>query len=306
MMVPRFALTLALLLSPGTLLAGPYPGAANSAGSEAIAMNDPRFVAWASGLTEVTYGADVDSQWRTPEKAFGPATDNVYDIVCLGNGGRITLHFPHPLRDGPGADFAVFENSFNHTFLELAFVEVSSDGVNFHRFPTASLTPSPVGGFGAVDPTQIDGLAGKYKGGFGTPFDLASLPDSPDLDKQRVRFVRLIDIIGDGTTKDSSGRPIYDPTPTIGSGGFDLNAIGAIHVNAGDFKMLDFTLSGTTAELEWESNPGSRYRIETSLELTQWTLVETVSARPALASTRHTVPVVAGPRRFWRVVRVDP
>ncbi|MCW1886444.1 hypothetical protein OKA04_17025 [Luteolibacter flavescens] len=299
-------LRLLAFLIPATLHAGPYAGVAGP-GSPAVSKDDSRIVAWASGHSEVTYGVDVDNMWRTPEKATGKATTDVYDIVCLGNGGQITMYFPHSVRDGAGADFAVFENSFSDTFLELAFVEVSSDGVNFFRFPSASLTPSKVGPFDTtMDPTNIDGLAGKYRGGYGTPFDLASLPDSPLLNKQRVAFVRIIDIIGDGKTKDSSGRPIYDPTPVIGSGGFDLDAIGVIHINDGDFSLVNFTLTGTTAALEWQSNPGQSYRIESGTKLDDWQPVETVTARTNRGTTLRTVNFAAGPRRFWRVVRTSP
>ena len=298
-------LRLLTFLIPAIVHAGPYSGAANTAGSEAIARTDSRFVTWASGHSEIIYGTDVDNAWKTPAKATGSATSDVYDIVSLGNGGRITMYFPHPLRDGTGADFAVFENAHSFNFLELAFVEVSSDGINFHRFPTASLTASAVGPFGTVDPTNIDGLAGKHQVGYGTPFDLASLPDSPLLDKQRVCFVRIVDIIGNGTTKDSSNRPIYDPTLTVGSGGFDLDAIGAINVNTGDFHMVNFTIAGSTANLGWESNPGSSYRIETSATLGNWQLVETLAGRVDRGLTTRSLTFLAGPQRFWRVVRVD-
>ena len=207
------------------------------------------------------------------------------------------------LADDRQADFAVFENAISATFLELAFVEVSSDGVNFFRFPNASLTASAVGAFGSVDPTNISGLAGKYQTGFGTPFDLAALADSPLLDKQRVGFVRIVDIIGSGTTKDSDNRPIYDPTPTIGSGGFDLEAIGAIHVNSGDFRMIRFALAESTAELEWESNPGSSYRLEHSGDLDEWLPLETVAGTVNRGRTVRSVAVPGGSGHFWRVVR---
>ncbi|MEK7949922.1 hypothetical protein [Luteolibacter soli] len=291
-------------LIPAVLHAGPYSGAAGTAGSEAIVRTDPRFVAWASGNSEITYGTDVDNTWKTPAKATGPATNNTLDIVCLGNGGRITMYFPFPLKDGSGADFAVFENSFSATFLELAFVEVSSDGVNFFRFPSASLTASAVGAFGNVDPTNIDGLAGKHQVGYGTPFDLATLPASPLLDKNHVCFVRIVDIIGNGATKDSDNRPIYDPTPTVGSGGFDLEAIGAININSGDFRMTGFTITGSTANLEWQSNPGSSYRIETSDKLDNWQPVETLAGSMDRGLTTRSAPIPAGPKRFWRVIRV--
>ncbi len=178
-------------------MAGPYAPRAGVSGSTAIHKDDARFVAWANGNLTPEYGTDVDAEWKTPAKAWGKATTDIYDIVCLGNGGRITMFFPHAIKDGAGADFAVFENAFGDNFLELAFVEVSSDGANFFRFPAHSLTASLVGGFGNVDPTNIDGFAGKYRSGYGTPFDLADLPDSPLLDKQRVRFVRIVDIVGD-------------------------------------------------------------------------------------------------------------
>ena len=41
--------------------------------------------------------------------------------------------------------------------------------------------------------------------------------------------MRIVDIVGNGTALDSAGRPIYDPYPTTGSAGFDLDAVGVIH-----------------------------------------------------------------------------
>ena len=58
--------TALLLLLPSIAQAGPYTGAAGTMGSEAIARTDSRFVSWATGHSNVTYGADVDNTWRTP------------------------------------------------------------------------------------------------------------------------------------------------------------------------------------------------------------------------------------------------
>jgi hypothetical protein len=172
----------------------------------------------------------VDLQWRTPDLALGKAVGTSFDIVSLGRGGEITLTFSSGIGNGPGWDFAVFENSFSDTFLELGFVEVSSDGENFFRFPNDSQTRLPVGGFGAVDPTDITGYASKYRQGWGTPFDLSELAGvSPLLNVNRVMSVKIIDIVGDGSALDSSGDVIYDPYPTVGSAGVDLDAIGVIH-----------------------------------------------------------------------------
>lgn len=209
--------------------AGPFPPAAGQPGSTAISQNSTSFIGWATGYLDYQPGGNVDAEWRTPAKALGPAVGDAFDIVTLGDGGRITLTFDAPIVDGPGADFAVFENAFDDSFLELAWVEVSSDNVNYFRFPGISLTANPVPGFGTIDPTNIDGFAGKYRQGFGTPFDLNLLRNVPGLDVNAVRYVRIVDITGDGSVRDAIGQPVYDPYPTVGSGGFDLDAVGVIH-----------------------------------------------------------------------------
>lgn len=229
---------LLVVLSIGILLccfgeqamAGPYAPAAGQPGSTAIYKDDAAFVSWAAGWTNYVPGTDVNTGWQTPEKALGQAAGTSYDIVCLGRGGEITLTFANGIGNGDGYDFAVFENSFSDTFLELAYVEVSSNGTDFFRFDNDSLTADPVGGFGSVDPTNIDGLAGKYRQGYGTQFDLADLEGtSPLLDINDIGWVRIVDIVGDGTYLDTSGDVIYDPFPTMGSAGFDLDAIGVLH-----------------------------------------------------------------------------
>jgi len=199
-----------------------------------VAKDDPVIQAWAAGYEDYLPGGSVDQTWRTPEKALGPAQGTAYDIVCLGRGGRITLVFDPPLENGDGFDLAVFENSFDDRFLELAFVEVSSNGQDFARFPAVSLTSSPAAGFGGLDATDVHNLAGKYRQGFGTPFDFQELSASAlvqagSLDLNAVSHVRIIDIPGNGLALDSENRPIYDPYPTTGSAGFDLDAAAGMH-----------------------------------------------------------------------------
>lgn len=307
---PRLAWTWCLLLmliacSQVSAQLGPFPTAAGQPGSTAIPRTSALFVNWANSHVNYRPGAAVDPTWQDARKAYGPAGTNVMDILCLGNGGSVTMCFPNPIRDGAGPDFAVFENAFANYFVELAFVEVSSDGTHFHRFPTASLWEDPIGGFGDgyYDPSYIDGFAGKYAIGFGTPFDLALLPDSPTLDKQNIRFVRLTDIIGDGSVKDSAGRPIYDPTPTVGSGGFDLDAIGVIHENRTGPKLLAHGPTPSGFRLRWESTPGTTYRIEQSDDLQHWqpAAIPTVPASPIGTQTEVVQPTDSAPRRFWRI-----
>lgn len=196
--------------------------------SDAVALDDPRIAGWASEVESFDVGTDVVWPWSDPEQALGPAEGTSVDVTALGRGGALTLRFDPPLSDGPGPDFAVFENGFMATYLELAFVEVSSDGVRFARFDGSYLGLEPVDPYGLHDPELIDGLAGKYEQGFGTPFDLAVLDDATDLDVTNVRFVRIIDIVGDGSTLDGFGRPIYDPYPTVETAGFDLDGIARL------------------------------------------------------------------------------
>jgi hypothetical protein len=226
----------AMLLSAGLAAAGPYAPAAGEVGSTAIWKDDPSLVGWATGWQDYVVGANCGAGWQTPELALGKAVGNDFDVVSLGEGGRITMTFAGPIVDGPGWDFAVFENTFWPTYLEFAYVEVSSNGVDFFRFANDSLTPLPNDpvnnpwAYLCTDPTDTNGLAGKYFQGYGTPFDLAELAGvSPLLDMNDVQYVRLVDVIGDGSCLDTSGGPIYDPFPTYDSAGFDLDAVGVIY-----------------------------------------------------------------------------
>ena len=202
----------------------------------AVAYDDPRVVNWATGVQSYSPGPGVsDPKWMMPSQAFGPAGTDTTAVVVLGNGGSITLTFAAPLTDGDSWDFAVFENSFaSDVFLELGFVEVSSDGTHFARFDSAfrsSVTPC---GSCSGTAAEIGGLAGTYMVGYGTPFDLAALRNSPlvrdgSVDLTSIRYVRIVDIVGDGTTLDSFGRGIVDPISSGPTAGFDLDGIAVLN-----------------------------------------------------------------------------
>lgn len=260
--IQQLGVLLATLTIGGPAAAGIFAPAANEPGSTAIRRDAASIGGWATAVEEYNAGLEVDAEFQTPAKALGfPGNSDgtsqgfVFDIVSLGRGGDITVRFSPGITNGPGFDFAVFENGITDTFLEFAKVEVSSDGQHFVAFPAFSLVPAPVGGFGAVDTTDVEQLAGKYRRGFGTPFDLEQLAGSPQLDIGNVRYVRLRDVVGDGTAAndltpqslaDWLGVPlaslpmalvdivnaappvIYDPYPTVGSAGFDLDAIGVL------------------------------------------------------------------------------
>ena len=209
------------------------PGAVGSDDCEAIAATDARFSAWAVAVVEQEKGERLGAAFSDADLALGPADDSGERVVSLGEGGRLTVSFVEAFGDGEGPDFAVFENAFEDGFLELAFVEVSSNGADFARFDSLYLGHEKVDSFGTLDARLLEGLAGKYRKGYGTPFDLARLRNMPivrsgAVDLSTVRYVRLVDILGDGRETDSFGHPIYDPAPTRDSAGFDLDAVGVL------------------------------------------------------------------------------
>lgn len=236
-------------------ISGPYSGPPGTAGSTAVPWTteggstnyDPRIIGWASEVVQVVRGPEIISDpagtkvsWGQPTDALGPAdaygSEN-FDVISLGDGGSITLKFPEPIGNGPGPDLAVFENAFANDFLELAFVEVSSDGITFHRFPSISLTQTDtqIGGFGLLDTTNLHNLAGKYRSGWGTPFDLADLAGIEGLNISLITHARIVDVVGsiepEYARYDSLGNIINDPWSTEWeSGGFDLDAVAYMNV----------------------------------------------------------------------------
>lgn len=230
-----------------TAYAGPFSPGAGEPGSSAVSNTNPGILSWASGFEGLVRGPlDVanpglgDATFGSGAEAVGPASGVASDVVSLGDGGQITLTFATPITDRPGADFAVFENGLQFGadyFLELGFVEVSSDGTNFFRFDAVSLTQTTtqLGAFDPIDPTDINNLAGKYVAGFGTPFDLNELAGvSGLLDIQNVTHVRVLDAVGSinpaHRTLDSLGNPVNEPYATaFASGGFDLDGVAVLH-----------------------------------------------------------------------------
>ncbi len=240
-----------------------FPPQVGFPGCDAIAATDTRIVDWASGCVLERGWKDI-ADTSLGKVTAGTENDAVGEIgislVCLGDGGSATLSFDYSIRNGEGPDFVVFENGFTHlddmhiAFLELAFVEVSSDGMNFVRFPATSLVPADtqLSNDAFIDASLLHNLAGKYIKGYGTPFDLDELKDEPDLDVDHITHIRIIDVVGSidpgFASHDSEGRIINDPYPTpFAVGGFDLQGLGVLHSNkptliddiavAGDIKI---------------------------------------------------------------------
>lgn len=226
-------------LIAGSVWAGPYSGPTDTmhAIDPAIPASSPRFVEWADAIDPAkTYFAPRGS---TTISTTGFNSLGDLDATQIANGdspGFLTVMFPSGIRNGPGPDFAVFENGFtfgspNGLFAEFAYVEVSTNGSDFARFESVSTNTAPVTGSGAFagfDVSNVFNLAGKHADGYGTPFELEQLAESPLvlsglLDLTNVQYVRLVDIPGNGSFLDSQGHPILDNWLTSGgTAGFDF------------------------------------------------------------------------------------
>ena len=217
-----------------------FPDKVGTPSCDAIDANSTLIQSWAIS-SDIKRGRILIADTLTDFASFGISNNALgkadNQVVSLGDGGIATLTFQKPIFDGPGADFAVFENSFEDHFLELAFVEVSSDGINFIRFPAISNTQDSIqiGTFDYIkDISGLHNLAGKYKVGYGTPFDLSELKNQTDVNINAITHIRIIDVIGSiddqYASKDSRGKKINDPWPTpFETCGFDLDAIAVIN-----------------------------------------------------------------------------
>lgn len=258
-MIKRLSILL-MALVPATLWAQFAP-ASCFPGTTAMHADSSAFVAWATGCTVERGPKRIDRP--NSLVSFGDETlalgrpGGTMDVVSLGDGGTATMTFDSPICNAQGPDFAVFENGLHPDtdstmtlyFLELAFVEVSSDGEHFFRFPAVTHVQHELQleNADAINPAQIHNFAGKYEAMYGTPFDLDEVEDNVLLNKNRITHVRLVDVVGNIDTlfiKDEEGNItdticpsldaqdhiINDPWPTaFKSGGFDLDAVGVIH-----------------------------------------------------------------------------
>ena len=222
-----------------------YAPAANVSGTTAIHKDSSSIVNWAisvhsfqRGLEDVTNGSGPTASYGDSTAALGYAEGTSTDVVSLGDAGEIVLAFEYPIMNEDGPDFAIFENSFSHDYLEFAHVEVSTDGFNFVRIPSISAiqTATQTGTYGTTLPDWVHNLAGKYIQGFGTPFDLVDVIDSTGVNLDSINYVKIVDVIGTVNPTygsfDSQGNIINEPYPSaFASGGFDLDAVAVIHEN---------------------------------------------------------------------------
>lgn len=272
------------LLISSTSFSQSFPPPAGQAGSTAIHKDSSVFVGWATNCEVARGYMNIENpslgyaSFGNDAIATGPASGTTTSVISLGDGGTATLTFASTIINGPGPDFAVFENGLSDTFLEIGFVEVSSDGEYFVRFPAISeiQTSTQVGGFGSVDCRYIHNFAGKYRVGYGTPFDLEDLIDSTGIDINAITHVRIVDVIGSidpqYATYDSQGSIVNNLHPTpFESSGFDLDGVGVI--NAGELSIETSKL-----ELSVFPNPTSSVLSVHTNTNTLFTIINTIGS----------------------------
>lgn len=240
-MIFKYLLTVSSCLP--FLISAQFAPPVGELGTTAVHKDSSAIIDWASevvafnrGLEDIAFPEGLYASFGDSSQALGYAEGTSVDVVSLGDKGSITLTFNYPIENGDGPDFVVFENSFSDSYLEFAHVEVSTDGETFVRFPSISNIQTDVqtATYANSDASLVHNLAGKYRQGFGTPFDLQDLVDSAGIDLMDINYVRIIDVVGSIDplygTYDSQGHLINDPYKTdFESGGFDLDAVGVIH-----------------------------------------------------------------------------
>ena len=225
---------LAFILFP-LLCSAQYDPAGGELGSISIHKDHPSIYAWADSVIIERSWMDIAdtslgrASAGADSNAIGAANGSV---VSLRDGGIATAYFRNGIINGKGYDIAVFENGFKSGdayFLELAFVEVSKNGIDFFRFPSLSSadTANQLTNADVLEPSWYHNLAGKHQSPYGSLFDL------DDVELDTAFFVRVVDVVGainpPYSRVDSKNRSINDPYPTaFAAGGFDLDAIAAL------------------------------------------------------------------------------
>ncbi|MHC5211347.1 MAG: hypothetical protein ACYTG2_11565 [Planctomycetota bacterium] len=225
-----------------------------AASAALVAFIAPFLPGYASEVVSTVPGFAATS---TPDNVVGAPSGGGIDMgstdtYSLGVGGSITVRLDPPVVNGAGTDLIVCENPFlvlgtPFSFVEAMYVEVSTNGVDFARFPSRYVGPQGlIPDFTGVSPALYSGLAGVMPAAAHPPevdpldvvaaggdaFDLDALADDPlvtsgVLNLWFVEYVRLVDV-ETGATTDSQGTLIWDCGNEISSSA-DLDAIVGVN-----------------------------------------------------------------------------
>ena len=362
-----FTLIAAVALPVFSATAGQFPDY-----NQGILSNDARIVSWATGWQDYvqpdTYsggychnnGGQIDS---VSNAVLGTPTDFTMNgttkhVLALGHGSSITLTFGRSIPNGPGWNFAVFNNAFldmssaladrgggtnyvhynsgtnlvsvargyNFVWCKPAFVDVSSDATNWARFPATYLNtdvlfqasvPDSPDHWLSQDVTMIDGLAGKAVLQYGTPFSLSTLTNHPNVTSglvvlNNIRYIRLTDVIGDGSTTDQFGNVIYSPyydgaqlptlvaAPDSSTDGFCLRGVAILEIPVPTITGVRMAQTNFLIDVSGLAS-GVTYVVQTATNLlaASWTNQTSFVAGQALMTLTNDVG--SATKKFYRI-----
>ncbi len=241
--------------------------------------------AFAQSVVAFVAGTSAGNNQTQPigEPTGGGDFEGSMDTLTLGYGGSLTLLLGSACFDGPGTDLIVCENPFfitgsSNLFVEAMFVEVSTDGVNFARFPTSYTGDAgPFQPFSGVPMSWYRGFAGVMpvhaNSSFGIPsldvvaaggdaFDLADLADDPlamsgAVNLFEIHYVRLVDVRG-GVSLDSAGTPVWDSgLNSVASADVDaVIGVNSLCVTSGGRPHVEVSLASGILTIHIDDNDG--------------------------------------------------
>jgi len=203
----------------------------------------------ASSIT-LTFGGPIPNHSGSNFAVFNNSfLDNSSALAGRGGGTNYVYY-------NSGTNLVPVARGFNFVWTKPAFVDASSDATNWARFPVTYLNtdvlfqssvPDGPDHWLSQDATMMDGLAGKVISQYGTPFSLSILTNDPKVisglvNLNNIRYIRLTDVIGDGSATDQYGNPIYSPyydgtalptlapTPDSATDGFCLRGVAVLDV----------------------------------------------------------------------------
>ncbi len=228
--------------------------------------------------------------------------------------------------NGLGTNLVSVARGDNFVWCKPAFVDVSSDATNWARFPVTywntdvlfqASVPDTPDHWLSQDVTMIDGLAGKVILQYGTPFSLSTLTNSSpvisgSVNLDNIRYIRLTDVIGDGSTTDQYGNvirsPYYDGTqlpalvaaPDSSTDGFCLRGVAILETPAPTISGTAMSQTGFLINVSGLFS-GQTYCVQTTtnLAVASWTN-ETNFAASGNSATLTNDPGNT-PKKFYRI-----
>ncbi|HUJ72659.1 MAG TPA: hypothetical protein VLZ30_10460, partial [Verrucomicrobiae bacterium] len=247
----------------------------------------------------LTFGGSIPNHSGWNFAVFNNAfLDNSSALASRGGGTNYVYY-------NSGTNLVPVVRGFNFVWTKPAFVDASSDATNWARFPVTYLNtdvlfqssvPDATNHWLSQDATMMDGLAGKIISQYGTPFSLSVLTNDPkvlsgSVNLNNIRYIRLTDVIGDGSTKDQYGNPIYSPyydgtqvpslvpAPDSSTDGFCLRGVAILDIPTPTIGAVQMTQAGFLMNVSGLIS-GQRYAVQITTDLITgtWTNESTFAA----------------------------